>query len=215
MTLRVVGAGVGRTGTLSLKGALETLLGGPCYHMMEVFSRPGDLSLWTDAGAGEAVDWTTALGDYTATTDFPACLFWRELSELYPDAMVLLSTRADSQIWWESVSQTIFSPALEAMSADRPEWWTMWQSVSKARFTDQTQDEAAAKAAYDRHNAEVRASVPADRLIDWQPGDGWAPICEGLGLSIPDTPFPHVNTRAEIRAMITEGVPFGADGSDS
>jgi len=209
MTLRVVGAGVGRTGTLSLKGALETLLGGNCYHMMEVFSRPGDIALWRDAGAGEAVDWATSLGDYTATTDFPACLFWRELSELYPDAMVLLSTRADSQIWWESASQTIFSPALEVMSADRPDWWTMWQTVSKSRFTDQIKDEAAAKAAYDRHNAEVRASVPADRLIDWQPGDGWAPICEGLGLPIPETPFPHVNTRAEIQAMIAEGVPFG------
>jgi hypothetical protein len=211
MTLRVVGAGVGRTGTLSLKGALETLLGGACYHMMEVFARPGDVALWRDAGAGEAVDWTTSLGDYTATTDFPACLFWRELSELYPDAMVLLSTRADSQIWWESASQTIFSPALEAVSADRPDWWAMWQTVSKARFTDQINDEAAAKAAYERHNAEVRASVPADRLIDWQPGDGWAPICEGLGLPIPETPFPHVNTRAEIQAMIADGLPLDGD----
>jgi hypothetical protein len=210
--LRVVGAGVGRTGTLSLKGALELVLGGSCYHMMEVFSRPDDVAMWTSAATGGDVDWTTALEGYTATTDFPACLFWRELSDLYPDAKVLLSTRADSQVWWESVSQTIFSPAIEAMSADRPEWWTMWKAVSKSRFTDQTKDEAASKAAYDRHNAEVRATVPASRLIDWQPGDGWAPICEGLGLPVPETPFPHVNTRAEMQAMLAAGPPLGGPG---
>src|ERR1700688_1959168 len=80
--LRVVGAGVGRTGTLSLKGALELVLGGSCYHMMEVFSRPDDVAMWTSAATGGDVDWTTALEGYTATTDFPACLFWRELSDL-------------------------------------------------------------------------------------------------------------------------------------
>jgi len=211
----VIGAGVGRTGTLSLKGALELLLGGSCYHMMEVFSRPGDVAVWTDAAIGRTVDWPTALEGYTATTDFPACLFWRDLAELYPDAKVLLSTRADSQIWWESASQTIFSPAVEALSAERPDWWTMWQTVSKARFTDQVRDEAAAIAAYERHNAEVRASVPADRLIDWQPGDGWAPICEGLGLATPDVPFPHVNTREEMQAMIAEGSPLRENGPNA
>ena len=205
MALRVIGAGVGRTGTLSLKGALETLLGGPCYHMMEVLTRPDDVSVWQSAANGEAVDWEGALGGYVATTDFPACLFWRDLSELYPDGMVLLSTRADSQIWWESASQTIFSPAVEALGADRPDWWAMWQTVSTARFTGEVKDEAKAKAAYDRHNADVRASVPAERLIDWQPNDGWGPICEGLGLAVPETPFPHVNTRAEIQAMIADG----------
>jgi len=205
MALQVIGAGVGRTGTLSLKGALETLLGGGCYHMMEVFTRPGDVAVWTEAAVGGTVDWPAALSGYTATTDFPACLFWRELSQVYPEAKVLLSTRADSQTWWESASQTIFSPAVEAVGADRPDWWTMWRTVSKARFTENTGDEAAAKAAYERHNAEVRASVPADRLIDWQPGDGWAPICEGLGLATPDIPFPHVNTRAEMQAMMADG----------
>jgi hypothetical protein len=203
----VIGAGVGRTATLSLKGALETLLGGTCYHMLEVFTHPEDIDRWREAGSGGKVDWVSVLEGYVATTDFPACLFWQDLSELYPDAKVLLSTRSDSQTWWESASQTIFSPAIEAMAADRPEWWAMWQTVSKARFTDQVADEAAAKAAYERHNAEVRAMVPADRLIDWQPGDGWAPICAGLELAVPDAPFPHVNTRAEMQAMLANGTP--------
>jgi hypothetical protein len=208
MVLRVIGAGVGRTGTLSLKGALEALLDGPCYHMMEVLTRPDDVGVWQSAANGEPVDWEGALGAYVATTDFPACLFWRELSELYPDAMVLLSTRADSQVWWESASQTIFSPAVEVLGAERPDWWAMWQTVSTTRFTGEFMNEAAAKAAYDRHNADVRASVPADRLIDWQPGEGWGPICKGLRLAVPETPFPHVNTRAEIQAMLADGSSF-------
>jgi len=206
MTLRVIGAGVGRTGTLSLKGALETLLGGTCYHMFEVFAHPEDIERWRQAASsGGNVDWATMLGDYVATTDFPACLFWRELLELYPDAKVLLSTRSDSQTWWESASQTIFSPAIEAMAADMPEWWAMWRTVATARFTNQFADESAAKAAYERHNAEVRAMVPADRLIDWQPSDGWAPISAGLELPIPHAPFPKVNTRAEMQAMLAQG----------
>ncbi len=190
MTLKVIGAGVGRTGTMSLKGALETVLGGSCYHMLEVFNHPEHVALWQDAANGAPVDWAAMLADYTATSDFPACLFWRELLELYPDATVLLSTRADTQLWWESASQTIFSPAIEALGAERPEWLAMWQTVSKARFTDQVQHEAAAKAAYERHNAEVRAAVPTDQLIDWQPSEGWGPICEALELPVPDAPFP-------------------------
>jgi hypothetical protein len=205
MTLRVIGAGVGRTGTLSLKGALETLLGGTCYHMLEVFTHDDHVTMWCDAATGGDVDWAAMLADYNATSDFPACLFWRELSELYPDAPVLLSTRASSQVWWESAHETIFSPMIEAVGAERPDWLAMWRTVSKARFTDQIHDEAAAKTAYDRHNDEVRSSFSPDRLIDWQPGDGWEPICERLGLAVPDTPFPHANTRAEMKAMIAEG----------
>ena len=204
MTLRVIGAGVGRTGTLSLKGALETLLGGSCYHMKEVFDHPSDIAVWQDAASDRLVPWHDLLGDYVATTDFPACLFWRELMEVYPDAMVLLSTRESSAVWWQSASQTIFrlTPewAQQRIGLEMGQkWWTMWQALSRARFTGRLGDEAAVRAAYDRHNEEVRASVPADQLIDWQPEDGWSPICRGLGLSIPETPFPHANTRPTAR----------------
>jgi hypothetical protein len=211
MPLCVIGAGVGRTGTLSLKGALETLLGRPCYHMLEVFGHPDHVGMWRAAVEGADVDWAALVADYAATTDFPACLFWRELLELHPDALVLLSTRSDSQTWWESASQTIFSPEIERVAAGMPEWWSMWQAVSRARFTEDIRDEASAKAAYERHNADVRASVPPSQLIDWQPGDGWAPICSRLGVAVPDEPFPHVNTRAEMQARIgggDDGIPL-------
>jgi hypothetical protein len=214
MTVKVIGAGVGRTGTLSLKGALETLLGGSCYHMLEVFNHPDHVALWGQAATSGKVDWRAMLVDYRATSDFPACLFWRELSEIYPDAPVLLSTRADSQVWWESAHETIFSSAVEAVGAERPDWLAMWKTVAKARFTELTHDEDAAKAAYDRHNAEVRATLGPDRLIDWQPGDGWGPICDRLGLPVPDAPFPHVNTRAEMQAMLAGGSAALDDLSD-
>jgi Sulfotransferase domain len=204
MALLVIGAGVGRTGTMSLKGALETLLGGPCYHMLEVLGHPEHVEIWHAAGDGGDVDWDALLAGYAATTDFPACLFWRELLERYPDAVVLLSTRSGPQTWWESASQTIFSPEVQRVVSGMPEWWSMWQAVSRGRFTEDVHDEASAKAAYERHNADVRASVPASQLIDWQPGDGWAPICARLGLPVPDEAFPHVNTRAEVQARIAD-----------
>lgn len=204
MALRVIGAGVGRTGTMSLKGALEQLLGGPCYHMMEVFTHPEHVAVWGAAGRGEDVDWSALLAGYVATTDFPACLFWRELLERNPDAIVLLSTRADTQTWWESASQTIFSPEIEAAAASMPEWFGMWRAVARARFAEDVRDEAATKAAYERHNAEVRASVAASQLVDWQPANGWGPICTRLGMPVPDEAFPHTNTRAEMRALISE-----------
>jgi hypothetical protein len=204
MALRVIGAGVGRTGTMSLKGALETLLGGPCYHMLEVIGHPEHVQTWRTAGSGGQVDWPALLGGYVATTDFPACLFWRELVELYPDAVVLLSTRSDPQTWWESASQTIFRPDIEAVAEGMPEWWAMWQTVSQARFTDHVRNEAAAKAAYERHNEDVRAGVPPSQLVEWQPSDGWEPICIALGLPVPEAPFPHVNTRAEMQARIAD-----------
>jgi len=208
MAIRVIGAGVGRTGTLSLKTALETLLGGPCYHMLEVFSHPDHVDVWRRAGLGEDVDWDALLDGYAATSDFPACVFWPELLERYPDAIVVLSTRSDTETWWESASQTIFSPAVQAATSGMPEWWEMWQAVSRARFTEDVNDAAAAKAAYERHNAEVRKSVPKSRLVDWQPSDGWGPICAALGVAVPDAPFPHANTRAEMQAMIADPSMF-------
>jgi len=212
MALQVIGAGVGRTGTLSLKSALETLLGAPCYHMAELIAHPEHIEVWHAAGTGADVDWGALLAGYAATSDFPACLFWRELLELHPDAVVLLSTRSDAELWWESASHTIFSPELDALAAAMPEWWVMWQAVSGTRFTEHIRDEASAKAAYARHNADVRASVPPSQLIDWQPSDGWGPICERLGLAVPAGPFPHVNTRAETRAVLADPSSFLSQG---
>ena len=109
----------------------------------------------------------------------------------------MLSTRRDSKAWWESASQTIFAIDGVHLPGEMADWFEMWRAVASARFTSRWTDEEAARAAYDRHNAEVQASVPPERLVDWKPGDGWGPLCEALALDVPDDPFPHLNTREE------------------
>ena len=203
MGLQVVGAGLGRTGTHSLQLALQQLLGGRCYHMIEVFGRPDDIPIWHAAVNGDMPDWNEFLAEYNAAVDWPACSFWRELLAENPDAMVLLSSR-DTDGWWTSVSNTIFNiadldmPVGDAAAAQK----AMALDMLTKTFTPNWQGETEAKRAYERHNADVRASVPADRLIDYRPGDGWEPICEKLGLPVPTEPFPHVNTTEEFRAMV-------------
>ncbi len=196
MTLRVVGAGLGRTGTLSLKLALERLLGGPCHHMMEVFAHPEQLPSWHAAARGRMPDWHELLKGYVAAVDWPSAAFWPELAEAFPDALVLLSVR-DADAWWKSAGGTIF-PALE--HATSPEWRAMIDDLFAARFTSAYADRDAAIAAFERNNARVRERIPARRLLEWRAGDGWAPICRALGVPVPAEPFPHVNTTAEFNA---------------
>jgi hypothetical protein len=200
MPLKVVGAGLGRTGTHSLKLALERLLGEPCYHMIEVFAKPDHVAMWHEAASGNMPDdWDELFAGYGAAVDWPAAAFWREQSEAYPDAPILLSTR-DSAGWWRSCDSTIFEVFRSADAKMPPEWTAMIKELFR-KFAGDTLDEASAIAAYDRHNADVRATAPPDRLLEWHPGDGWAPLCTALGVDVPDEPFPHVNSTAEFRAM--------------
>ena len=199
MALRVVGAGVGRTGTLSLKLALERLLGASCYHMMEIFGRPQDIPAWHAAARGEMPDWHELLGGYAAAVDWPVAAFWPELAEAFPDALVLLSVR-DAESWWRSADATIF-PNLRRQPPAEPAfmrpWHAMVMDLMAARFPDGIDDPAAAMARFERHNARVREIVPSERLLEWQASDGWEPLCAALGLPVPDEPFPRRNTREE------------------
>ena len=203
MALRVIGAGVGRTGTHSLKLALEQLLDGPCYHMSELFGRDDDIAVWHAAARGEPADLNGMLADYTATVDWPAAAFWQELREGSPDALVLLSQRRSPEAWWESFSRTIADTLSTPVPAD-DEIWTrrraLTTDVMANRFTSDWADRDAAIAAYIRNSEEVRRAVPPDRLVEWQPGDGWGPLCRALNVDEPDEPFPHTNTTAEFRA---------------
>jgi hypothetical protein len=203
MSLRVVGAGVGRTGTHSLKIALEQLLGGRCHHMIEVFPSEEQQAGWRRAVHGEPVDWNELLADFTAIVDFPGSLFWRELAEANPDALVLLSVRP-TEDWYRSASNTIFAGIDQAVAAG-DSWLAAFVHGLGERFSNDFQNPDAMKAAYERHNAEVRAGVPAERLLEWTPGDGWGPICERLGLPVPAEPFPVTNTTEDFRAMV--GLP--------
>lgn len=200
MALRVVGAGLGRTGTLSLKLALEKLLGGPCYHMMEVFAHPEHVPLWHAAARGEAVDWEAIFAGYRAGVDWPQGSLWEEIAAAFPDAIILLSLR-DTDAWWRSASATIFR-AMDAAREAAPEWHAMVRELFERRFVWPPDDEAAAKAAFDRHNADVLARAPRDRLLVWRAEDGWGPLCERLGVPVPAEPFPRANTREEFLARL-------------
>jgi hypothetical protein len=207
MTLRVVGAGLGRTGTHSLKVALEQLLSAPCYHMLEVLQHPDAAGVWQDAVDGKPVDWDALMDGYAAAVDWPVVAFWPELADAFPDAIVLLSTRSSAQAWWKSANETIFAVGRRGVGDDHPEMQAQMHLIEGLfeRFTSAWNADdggEAARRAYDEHNALVRATVPAARLVDWQPGDGWEPICRALELPVPDEPFPHVNTTDDFRAMV-------------
>jgi hypothetical protein len=183
---------------LSLKRALEQLLGGRCYHMIEVFGRPDDVGVWRAAAEGDLPDWDVVFDGYVATVDWPSVSFWREIANHYDDALILHSTRVDAKTWWNSADDTILKHA-RRISVDEPDnpWVRMWAAILRNRFVGDFNDSDAWMAAYDAHNADVRATAPANRYLAWQPGDGWEPICAALGVDIPDAPFPHVNTREE------------------
>jgi Sulfotransferase domain len=203
VSLKVVGAGVGRTGTASLKLALEQLLGGRCHHMLEIFSDPAQMQGWTDAIDGRDVDWRGLLSGYVAQVDWPGASFWREISSANPDALVLLSTR-DADAWYRSASNTIFH-IFENPLPGFEQWFGAVYRLFGERFSDDLRNPTAMMDAFERHNAAVRAGVPADRLLEWTASEGWGPICERLGVAVPDEPFPAANSTEQTRALL--GLP--------
>ena len=200
MDIAVVGAGVGRTGTHSLKLALEQLLGAPCHHMLEIMGDETQVPAWTDAIHGRPINWPTMLDRYRAIVDWPGAAFWRELSAAYPDALVLLSVR-EPEDWYKSASNTIFV-TLEHVGPDDQGWGGSVRKLLHDRFSNQIEDPTAMMDAFIRHNDEVRSEIPAERLLEWRPGDGWDPICDRLGLAVPTDPFPRSNTTDDFRQMM-------------
>lgn len=205
MPLKLIGAGFGRTATLSLKVALEQIGFGPCYHMAEVMMNPSCAAHWIRAADGDP-DWETVFSGYAATVDFPGCTFWRELSRFYPQAKVLLSVR-DPGKWFESTQATIFSENAIRMLSGTP----MREFLEKAAwnvFGGHIHDRDFMVAAFKQHTADVEREIPKDRLLVYEASQGWEPLCEFLDVPVPDTPFPRVNSREEMAAlMASQGAP--------
>jgi hypothetical protein len=200
--LRVVGAGLGRTGTHSLKVALERLLGGPCYHMAEVFKRPADVPVWHAAAKKEPVDWRKLFDGYAAAVDWPPAAYWSQIAEVFPKAIIVLSTR-DTDAWWNSATRTIFEAYRRGPGPQTPPGWReMITETFSNTFTPDFLDEAPAKAAFERHTADVRKRAATSRLLEWRAQDGWEPLCKALGVPVPDEPFPVTNTAEEFRARL-------------
>ena len=198
VSLCVIGAGFGRTGTLSLKHALEIIGYGPCYHMNEVALNPSHAELWEDAIDRGAGDWDLLFGQYRSTVDWPACAFWRELSSRYPDAKVVLTTR-DFDSWYESACSTIFQVMRHGFFPDNP---GRTRRVAMARrlilnrtFSDQELDRDHVKRIYSQHIEDVTKGIAPSRLLTMNVSEGWGPLCAFLSVSVPAQAFPSVNDR--------------------
>lgn len=196
MSLKVIGAGLGRTGTYSLKVALEKLTGEPCYHMAEVFRHLDHVPTWLAAANGDSVNWEALMQGYGAAVDWPVASFWPEMSKAFPDALILVSTR-NAESWWESAHQTIFEATSHMTGDEMKDWLEMVHALFRNRFTMEITDREACIAAFEKHYEDVLSTVPADRRLVWNVKDGWEPICKALNVPIPDEPFPITNTRQE------------------
>ena len=211
--LRVIGTGFGRTGTLSTKAALERLTGGRCYHMYEALAHLDHLPGWMRADEGDPDSLRTVLDGYTATVDWPGCGLWRELSALFPEARVLVTTRPVER-WWNSYRETIHQlmlrpvMSIEEHGPDLALMSRFGDRLTKRSFPDDyaslTRDDFVA--AYEQHNAQVRAEIADDRLLEYDVSQGWEPLCAMLEVPVPDEPFPRHNDTADFRAL------FGLDG---
>jgi hypothetical protein len=199
MTLSVIGAGFGRTGTMSLKLALEQLGFGRCYHMMEVFQTPAAPQQWLDAAEGRPVDWDGVFKGYGATVDWPSTTFYRQLADYYPDAKIILSLR-DPDAWFESTQATIF--ARDFNENPNLVWAKMATRVVADLFDGRLRDRAHAISVYERHNAEVRRVIPPERLLVYEASEGWEPLCRFLGVPMPEAAMPKVNSREEFAARM-------------
>jgi Sulfotransferase domain len=207
MTLKVIGAGFGRTGTLSLKSALDELGLGPCYHMVEVNARPEHDAMWLALARGEASDWRPMLKGYASTVDWPTTYFWKELAAANPDAKIILTVR-DPEAWYRSAAATIFARMLEfetlraetlranpnAVDPVRRRHMEMVNTIVVEKTFGGLLDKAHAIAVFNAHNADVRRSVPREKLLIYESGEGWEPLCAFLGVPVPATPYPKVNT---------------------
>ena len=201
MALKVVGSGLGRTGTKSLQTALNTLGFGPCHHMVEVFAHPETAALWIEAGAGRP-DWEAIFEGYASVVDYPGARYWRELAAFYPEAKVLLSVR-DPDEWFDSTQATIFGP-INAGVVEGPLLAFIDSFMGDIR--PHLSDRAFMTDHFRRHNEAVKAAIPPERLLIYEAGQGWAPLCEFLGAPVPQTPYPSENSRAEFMARV-QGAP--------
>jgi hypothetical protein len=212
--VQLIGAGFGRTGTMSLKAALEEIGYGPSFHMIDLVRDPSRLPHWAAAAAGERVDWTEALAGWESTVDWPGCTYWEEMAETWPDAPVLLSVR-DPESWYRSCLNSIHEAKELALrgeleggaeSPPSPEVLGMindliWNGTFHGRFMEKDY----ALDVFRRHNEDVRSKVAGDKLLVFEVREGWGPLCDFLGVEVPDTPFPHLNDTESFRQMF--GMP--------
>ena len=215
--MKVIGAGLPRTATTTQMFALEELGQGPCYHMRDLLADlESGLPLWEGVAEGSP-EWGRIFGETVSTVDWPSARFYPQLMEHYPEAKVLLSVRTAEE-WVSSMRQTVWGifhgdsvlhHLCEARACLDPLWrrymdlmrWMSWEEGVGALAGD-THSDAGLAGAMDRWNEEVKATVPAERLLVWNPAEGWEPLCEFLEVEVPPEPLPRLNDSASFREGI-------------
>ncbi len=198
MALKVIGTGLGRTGTMSLKLALEQLGQGPCHHMVEVFMHPESVPLWVEAGRGHP-DWDRIFNGYSSVVDHPGCRFWRELMAVYPDAKLIHTVR-DPNKWFDSTQATIFAPG--GGTDNPPEPMKDFFGMVMEEYEGRQHERDYMVEHFQRHTDDVLASVPPERLLVFEASQGWEPLCAFLGVPVPETPYPRENSTADFQARV-------------
>jgi hypothetical protein len=201
--MHVIGAGLGRTGTYSLKFALNQLGVGPCHHMEEVLhNMSGQVPLWEAAIAGKA-DWAEVYAGYSSAVDWPTASFYRELAAVYPDAKFVLSTRS-AESWAESFGETIYAVlhGRDQAPPDKRDWLEMVVGIVAKAGIPLGLDRDGLIKAFNAHEAAVKAAIPADRLLVFDVKQGWAPLCAFLGKPVPAEPFPRTNDREQFFELL-------------
>ncbi|MDE2200066.1 MAG: hypothetical protein KGJ41_13705, partial [Rhodospirillales bacterium] len=219
MSLAVIGSGFGRTGTASLKIALETLGFGPCHHMEEVMAHPAQVAHWQACIAGEPVVWEEVFAGYRAQVDWPGAHVWRELAMAYPTAKVIHSVRPE-EAWWTSFSATIGTLLATHRTRSRPPHVAAMLEAMETAIVAQTfgcplTDRAGVLAAYRRRTAQVRKAIPAERLLVFDVVEGWPPLCAFLGVAVPEQPFPRTNSTQEFWRLVGGAPPAGGNAAGS
>ncbi|MFI0486635.1 sulfotransferase family protein [Actinomadura sp. 9N215] len=204
--LQVIGVGLHRTGSTSVKAALEWLGYGPCYHGLEALRRCVDGEHWQAAyDTGGAADWSVIFEGYRAALDWPTVHFWEQLAAAYPDARILLTDR-DPERWWDSHVQMFQLGAQfnRELTGEQRQWaeesgfartQTILRTIVTETFGGRVFDKTHCLRVFQQHYERVRRTVPDDRLLVYRVQDGWEPLCRFLDADVPDEPFPHVNTR--------------------
>ena len=200
MALKIIGAGMGRTGTASLKVALEALDIGRCYHMSEVLKNPECTSDWINAAEGNP-DWEKIFSDYSATVDNPGCNFWKELADYYPEAKIILTVR-DANKWFDSINETIHSVEFASFIKNSP-FGEMVQKTIWDVMENRMQDRDHMVDFFTERTSEIVNSISPDRLLVYQVSEGWEPLCNFLNVPIPDMDFPRINSRDETKEMLS------------
>jgi hypothetical protein len=207
MALKVIGSGRGRTGTMSLKLALEQLGFGPCHHMIEVImGHPESVPLWIEAGKGRP-DWDAIYRDYQATVDYPGAMYWRQLAAHFPDAKIVHTVR-DPDKWFESTQATIFAERSPAMTVPDGVPLKEFFDILHGTLSGGIHDRKFMVEDFKRHTEEVVAAFPPERVLVYDVSQGWEPLCKFLGMPVPATPFPRENTREDFTARIAS-MSFG------